>query len=128
MSREEARRLGELGEKWVRQRLERQGITILAANWHCAWGEIDLIAANDTTIAFVEVKTRRSAAYAEAREAVTYAKQKKIILSAEQWLMEHPDEQRQPRFDVAEVYAPMGEATVKPRIIYIPNAFEVNEE
>lgn len=111
----------------MRERLAGQGIEILAANWHCRWGELDLIAANGSTVAFVEVKTRRSAAYAEAREAVSLAKQQKLILSAMQWLTEHPEEVRQPRFDVAEVYAPQGIHTLHPKIIYIPNAFEVEE-
>lgn len=123
MSREENQQLGQLGERWVRERLERQGVSILAANWRCIWGEIDLIAANETTIAFVEVKTRRSHRYAEAKEAVTLSKQRKIILSAQQWLSEHPEEQRQPRFDVAEVYAVQGVDTKRPNIYYIPNAF-----
>lgn len=117
-------RLGQMGEQWVRERLEKQGVEILAANWHCPWGEIDLIAANETTIAFVEVKTRASAVFALPREAVGRSKQEKLIRSAQQWLMEHPEEQRQPRFDVAEVFAPMGIRTAKPKIVYLPNAFE----
>lgn len=111
----------------MRERLERQGVEILAVNWRCIWGEIDLIAANDTTLAFVEVKTRRSVSGSAPKEAVSFHKRQRILLSAQQWLGEHPEECRQPRFDVAEVYAPQGEHTWNLRIHYIPNAFDSSE-
>lgn len=128
VSRMESQRLGALGERWVRERLERQGVDILAANWRCQWGEIDLIAANASVIAFIEVKTRRSDGFGAPKEAVNYAKRQRLVHSAQQWLMEHPDEQRQPRFDVAEVLAPQGSATRSPIIHYIPNAFPDESE
>lgn len=121
--REKAARLGRAGEQLVRQALERRGVTVLAQNWHCLWGELDLIAATDTEIRFIEVKTRRSAAFMEAREAVDANKQRKLVLSAQCWLMEHPEEQRQPVFDVAEVYV-QGE---RHRIRYYANAFDAQE-
>lgn len=126
-ARGEARLLGQMGEYWVRERLERRGADILAANWHCRYGEIDLIAAGAQVICFIEVKTRRSAAFARAGAAVDYRKQRKLLLSAQCYLLEHPEERRQPRFDVAEVYAPEGVRTRAPRIFYYPNAFDGGE-
>ncbi len=117
-------RLGQWGERQVRRALERQGVTILAANWRCHYGEIDIIAATETELYFVEVKTRRSRSYMEIREAVSASKQRKLLLAAELYLQEHPEERRQPRFDVAEVYAPQGTETVQPEICYYPNAFD----
>ncbi len=117
---EEAARLGREGEGQVRRALERRGVEILAANWRCQYGEIDLIAATPAQIRFIEVKTRRSRRYMEAREAVDWGKRQRIILSAECYLMEHPEEGRQPCFDVAEVY-PAGEGWT---IRYYANAFD----
>ena len=45
------------------------------------------------------------------------------LAAAELYLAEHPEEARQPRFDVAEIYAPQGTATRRPRITWLENAF-----
>jgi putative endonuclease len=122
--REQAARLGREGEQLVRQALERRGVEILAANWHSPYGELDLIAATPTHVRFIEVKTRTSDRYMEAREAVDAAKQHKILLTAQCWLMEHPEEHRQPAFDVAEVYIRGEEHTIR----YYASAFEAEED
>ena len=74
-------------------------------------------------IAFVEVKLRRDADFAEAREFVTPAKQRRVILTAEYWLVSHRTE-LQPRFDVIEIYAPYGERTLFPKINHLEDAFQ----
>lgn len=122
-SREEAARLGRAGEEFVCQALERRGVRILARNWHCPYGELDLIAATEGEIRFIEVKTRRSSAFMEAREAVDARKRRKLVLSAQCWLLEHPEERRQPVFDVAEVYV----QGAGHRIRYYSNAFDAQE-
>lgn len=70
---------------------------------HSAYGEIDIIAADETYLCFVEVKTRADNALYEAKDAVTPRKQEKIKKTALCYLMEHPSD-LQPRFDVCEVY------------------------
>ena len=122
-SREEAARLGRAGEQFVRQALERRGVDILARNWHCPYGELDLIAATETEIRFIEVKTRSSERYMAAREAVDWHKRRRLVLSAQCWLMEHPEEERQPVFDVAEVYVSGERHTIR----YYANAFDTEE-
>lgn len=121
--KEAAARLGRDGENWVRQVLERRGVTILAQNWRCRWGEIDLIAATDTHVRFVEVKTRRSDAFARGVEAVDRRKRKKLTRTAQCWLQRHPREQRLLCFDVAEVY--LREDGFRMR--YFADAFEAEE-
>ncbi len=118
----DARTLGIWGEKQVAEDLERKGFQILETNWRCRQGEIDLIVSDDKYLCFVEVKLRKNDKFASARSFVDGRKQKKLRISAELYLMEHPSA-LQPRFDVAEVYAPAGTATVNPRIIYWENAF-----
>jgi len=119
---EKAGLLGRWGEAEVSKDLRKKGWTILASGFRCRFGEIDLIAANRTTLAFVEVKLRKNDQFGRAAEFVDYHKQRKLRAAAEFYLLRHPTD-RQPRFDVAEVYAPQGMDTVRPTIHYIDNAF-----
>lgn len=114
--------LGRWGEALVAEDLRKRGCDIVAAGWYCRMGEIDLIAADKRYLRFVEVKLRKDARFAQAREAVNARKQEKLRLAAQLYLAENPTG-LQPRFDVAEVYAPQGTETKKPEIIYIENAF-----
>ena len=119
---EGARALGQWGEDRTAEWLQGRGWRIAARNFRCRLGEIDLIAENERYLAFVEVKLRKNGQYGAACEAVTPSKQRKLRLAAEFYLMYHPTA-LQPRFDVAEVYAPQGVRTEKPDIYYIENAF-----
>lgn len=113
---------GSYGERLVAGALEKNHWTILERNFRSRFGEIDLIAAGKEYIIFVEVKLRRTARFAEAREFVTKDKQRKLKATAEWYLTGHPTA-LQPRFDVAEVYAPDGAKTADPVIRYWQNAF-----
>lgn len=117
-----ARALGQWGEEQAAQWLTQRGWRILAKNFRCRMGEIDLVAENGTYLAFVEVKLRKDDRFGSACEAVTPAKQRRLRVAAEYYLMRHPTE-LQPRFDVAEVYAAQGIHTKQPDIYYIENAF-----
>ena len=104
------------------EKLRSEGWTIAARNFRCRMGEIDIVAENEAYLAFVEVKLRKNDQFGSACEAVTPAKQRKLRTAAQFYLMSHPT-CLQPRFDVAEVYAPQGVRTEKPDIYYIENAF-----
>lgn len=116
------RLLGRWGETQTADWLRARGWRVVAAGWRCRFGEIDLIATNDKYIIFTEVKLRKSAAFAPARAFVDRGKQERVRTSAQLYLQEHPTE-LQPRFDVAEIYAPEGTATRRPEINYIEDAF-----
>ena len=118
----EARLLGKWGERMVAEDLRKNGWKICETNYRCRMGEIDLIAEHGKFLVFVEVKLRKSSRYGQASEAVTWEKQRKLRAAAELYLVEHPTK-LQPRFDVAEVYAPQGINTAEPIISYIENAF-----
>ena len=122
MSGGEAKLLGRWGEALVAADLRGKGFDLVAAGWHCRMGEIDLIASDGRYLCFVEVKLRKNARFAQAREAVDRRKQEKLRLAAQLYLAENPT-WLQPRFDVAEVYAPEGTATRQPKIQYIEDAF-----
>lgn len=117
-----ARRLGQWGEQLVAERLRKQGWIVVARNFHCRMGELDIVAENERYIIFVEVKLRKNDRFGSACEAVTPAKQHKLRIAAELYLAMQPT-QLQPRFDVVEVYAPYGVRTENPDIYYIENAF-----
>lgn len=121
MSGRERVLLGRWGEALVAEDLRRRGWQIVASGWRCRFGEIDLIARNREFLAFVEVKLR-SGNFAAPREYVDWKKQQKLRTTAQLYLAGHPT-QLQPRFDVAEVYAPEGLKTQKPVIRYFENAF-----
>ena len=114
--------LGPWGEEQAVRYLRLHGYSILERNFSCRAGEIDIVAKKGRFIVFVEVKTRKNAEFAEAREFVTYAKQQRILATAQLYLSIH-DWDLQPRFDVIEVYAPAGESSRKVHINHIKDAF-----
>ncbi len=114
--------LGSWGEDKAANYLRRRGYKILERNFSCRFGEIDIIASKGGYLAFVEVKLRKDAAFAQAREFVDIAKQKRIITAAELWLSRH-DLDLQPRFDVIELYAPDGMKSRRIEINCIEDAF-----
>lgn len=115
--------LGAWGEALAADYLRRKHYKIIATNYRCRVGEIDIIAANREYLAFVEVKLRKNADFAEAREFVTYSKQNRIRSTAALYLAWNPTE-LQPRFDVIEIYAPQGMETKKPVINHLEDAFQ----
>lgn len=115
--------LGRWGEGIAAEYLRRKRYTIAAANYRCRFEEIDLIAENRKYLIFVEVKLRKNARFAEAMEFVDAKKQERIRQTAELYLAEH-ETQKQPRFDVIEIYAPEGMQTQNPRIRHLEDAFE----
>lgn len=114
--------LGNWGEEQVVQMLRNAGHNIICMQWRCPYGEIDIISEIEQFIVFTEVKLRKNAAHGQAREFVDQRKQEKIRKTALIYLMQN-ESSRQPRFDVAEVYAPQGQKTVNPSIIILENAF-----
>lgn len=103
----ERREIGNIGERAAAKFLKKRGYKILARNYVAVDKEIDLIAENKTTTAFIEVKTRTigKSHPSEPRpaSAVTPDKQRKIISAAKYFLGTHKADKRI-RFDIVEVY------------------------
>ena len=98
-----SRQIGELGEQYAAAWLESQGWRTLDRNWHCRYGELDVVSRNPMgQIVFVEVKTRRTMRYGTPQEAVTASKQINLRHAAVQWLTapEHRMPNSGVRFDV----------------------------
>jgi len=115
---------GKWGEKIALNYLLAKDYLKVAEGFRSRFGEIDLIVKNKDYLIFVEVKTRKSPSFACAREYVNKVKQRKIIATANYWLMKRPTK-LQPRFDVIEIYAKYGEETISPEINHIENAFSL---
>ena len=79
------------------------GYEVLARNWRCRDGEIDLILADGAIVVFCEVKSRASEAFGLPAEAVTPAKQARLRRLAAQWLESSGHRPREVRFDVAAI-------------------------
>ena len=114
---------GAWGEALAAAYLRKKHYKILAAGYHCRFGEIDLIASDRKHLVFVEVKLRKSGSFAPAREYVNRQKQDKLRITASLYLSEHPTN-LQPRFDVIEIYAPEGTETAHPEIYHMEDAFQ----
>ena len=118
----EKRLLGRWGEELAARELEKKGYRMVAAGWHCRFGEIDLICQGRGYLCFVEVKLRRTERFGTPGAFVDARKQKKLRTSAQLYLAEHGTE-LQPRFDVVEILAPQGMDTRAPVVRHIENAF-----
>jgi len=104
--------LGRDGESLVRKHLKRRGYRILARNYTCPVGEIDIICLDGQTIVFVEVKTRSSDADAGPEETITRAKQRQLARVARFWLETHGRPQCAYRFDAVGVVMPPGKTPI----------------
>ena len=117
--------LGNRGEAAVAEWLRKKRCRLLASQYSCRFGEIDLIACSpEGIICFVEVKTRTSDAFSPARLAVTPAKQRRMRIAAQLFLEQSDLGERPCRFDVAEVYPGSDGDWSRPQIHYIPDAFQ----
>ena len=118
----EARRaLGKLGEAAAAAYLQRNGVRILAANFACAAGEIDLIGREREALLFIEVKTRTSEAFGPPHLAVHQRKQHQIVRAAQWYLADRRISETACRFDVVAVTFPPDNET--PRIHWVRDAF-----
>lgn len=116
--------LGRWGESLAAGYLQKKRYTIMAANYRSRFGEIDLIAENKKFLVFVEVKLRKSADFAQAKEFVDRRKQERLKQTAAVYLSQNEELLKQPRFDVIEIYAPDGMETKHPEIKHWEDAFE----
>lgn len=104
-------------EKIAKRYLLDRGYEIIEENFTCRFGEIDIIASKDFRLHFIEVKGRKNTEHGYPREAVTPAKQKRIIKAAKYYFMRIGSDDVLCQFDVIEIIADNNE------INHIENAF-----
>ena len=106
--------VGRYGEDVAARHLTEAGLEIVARNWRCAEGEIDIVARERGALVICEVKTRSSERFGVPAEAVTRRKADRLRRLAYLWLLEHPAGGVEVRFDVVSVMrAAAGAATVE---------------
>lgn len=117
------RELADHGENLAATHLRRGGLKIIARNFRCDSGEIDIIARDGKTLVFVEVKTRESSE--ESPEAaVDFTKRQRVTAAATIYLSRYGANQPSVRFDVVAIVWPKGR---QPRINHMPAAFQAEE-
>ena len=98
------RQSGQDAERHALEHLQQQGLRLLAQNWLCKRGELDLVMLDGDTVVFVEVRYRKHAAWGGALESVDARKRQRLILAAELFLQRESRWGRQPcRFDVVAI-------------------------
>lgn len=107
---------GARAEELCAELLRRAGLRILARNWRCRHGEIDLVAEENGALVFAEVRFRRDRRFGGAAESITAAKRARLVAAARLYLSGRPEAEC--RFDVLLLDALEGG-----RIRWIRNAF-----
>lgn len=115
--------LGQRGEQFACKYLRRRGYTIVATQDRSRLGEIDIVAVQDRTIVFVEVKTRAAEEKGSPDEAVNRDKQQRLTRAALAYMRRHDLLGNCPaRFDVIAIVWPAHQRT--PEVRHFENAFE----
>ena len=108
--------VGKVGERLARSHLEAKGYRIVACNYRCRWGEVDLVARDGPVWVFVEVRTRRSDAYGAPEESLTADKAQRLTLTAQHYLAESEDVSPEPEWRIDLVAIRLGS---RRRVLYI---------
>ena len=114
-------KFGEKSESIAVSYLKKQGYKIIEQNYRTKLGEIDIIAREKGTIAFIEVKARKSKNFGNPKWAVTPKKQRKISMVALQYLKTTMQSNVKARFDVVSIISSQD----NPSIEIVKNAFEL---
>lgn len=116
-------RPGQAGETLACRHLESRGLLVLARNFRCRSGEVDVIARDGDTTVFVEVKERAGVTHGEACEAVTPGKRRRIVRAARIYAASRGLSESPLRFDVVSIdWMDDG----RPRIRHDASAFDAD--
>lgn len=85
------RRLGNAGERYAARLLEERGHQIVARQWRCTAGELDLVTLDGAELVFVEVRTRRGDRFGTPEESIGPEKAARLVRLADYFLLAHPE-------------------------------------
>lgn len=112
---------GKTGESIALEKLKAIGYRILETNFRTKTGEIDIIAQDNETIVFVEVKSRRTKRFGSAKHSITFDKQRKISMAALYYLKKKKKMKSKARFDVVIIQSGKNGHSVE----MVQNAFDL---
>ena len=121
--RDARRVLGVRGEQAALDLYRGRGFTLVARNWQCSLGEIDLVLRRRDLVVFCEVKTRRGSRAGAGFEAVDGRKRRKLRALAEVFLLTHASAPVAVRFDVASMAIGAGERPGGTQVELFEDAF-----
>ncbi len=117
--------IGQRAEEYAWQFLQQQGCVLIRQNYHCPWGEIDLIVRLRQILIFVEVRARRTDHFGGAAGSVTKAKQRKLVQTAAHFLQQFPEYADDDcRFDVIAMSSSTDAERALQHLEWIPAAFD----
>ena len=93
-------RIGTLGENIACDFLSKKEYKILQRNFKARYGELDIIAIHNTTLVFIEVKTRTNLRFGTPEEAITPRKLHELVQTAQYYVILHPELPKLMRIDV----------------------------
>jgi putative endonuclease len=115
------KKLGRWGERYSEKFLKRKGLKLLARNFSSRDGEIDLVMVDrDSSVVFIEVKTRADEQFDSAESAINYSKKNKLVRTAKLFCRKYGIENRALRFDAVIVV--VGESA-KPQVRHYQNIY-----
>ena len=114
--------VGRMGEAVARRHLESKGYRVIDTNHRVRSGEIDVVARHEGTLVFVEVRSRRAPGFGAPEESITPTKQRRLAMTAQEYIQKHGLAISDWRIDVAVVE--LGGGGRKPRVNVIVNAVE----
>ena len=110
---------GKIAQNIAERFLHQQGYITITQNYHCQYGEIDLIMKNASTLVIVEVRSKSSSYFGHPLATINYQKQHKIIKTTQYYLLHHPKQTQFPiRFDAISI-------TKNQQISWIKDAFSL---
>ncbi|MFN0060897.1 MAG: YraN family protein [Myxococcaceae bacterium] len=120
MSLTDKQRLGEAAEALALLHLEKKGFTLCDRNVCSKWGELDLVVQRGELVCFVEVRARTRDSYGGAAASVTWAKQRRVVRAAREYVFRRKLNSHRLRFDVVTVQGRLGQEQVS----HIEGAFD----
>ena len=120
-------RLGEWGEAVAGRFLEAHGYCILATNYRCAYGEVDIVAGEGQELVFVEVRTRHTDSFVAPEESLSNAKVRRLVATCQDYLERRAQVEMDWRIDLLCVYAKKspGRKRQVERIHHVPHAIQL---
>ena len=112
-----------MGEELAARFLRDAGYRILATNYRCHYGEVDIIAQDGRVLAFIEVRTRRSRRFGAAEESLTAAKRILLLAACQDYIQRRGDGDVEWRIDLVCVY--LDRAGKLERITHLRHAIEL---